>query len=220
MDCATFVEMPLNRRHVQEKASEPKQAVVVAQSPHSLIARAQTGDLQAFNQLVEDKQALAYNMARRILQSQEAAADAVQESLIKAYRALGSYRGGSFQAWFMRILINTCYDLLRVQKREKTVGLDDLPTIPDYTGALVDAAEGPEAYIQRLELWHWLTLGLRALSPEQRIAIILHDVQGYSYEEVAAVMDTPLGTVKSRLNRGRLELRDFLSRHEVLPTRV
>ena len=84
MDCATFVEMPLNRRHVQEKASEPKQAVVVAQSPHSLIARAQTGDLQAFNQLVEDKQALAYNMARRILQSQEAAADAVQESLIKA----------------------------------------------------------------------------------------------------------------------------------------
>ncbi|MFN8442856.1 MAG: sigma-70 family RNA polymerase sigma factor [Caldilineaceae bacterium] len=215
MDCTAFVEMPLNRPHVQEKTSEPRQAAPV-QSPHSLIVRAQAGELQAFNQLIGDKQALAYNMAFRILRSQEAAADAVQESLIKAYRALASYRGGSFQGWFVRILINTCYDLLRVQKRHAAASLDDLPTEIEDATQLADPIERPEAYAERMEVRHWLEQGITSLPADQRIALVLSDVEGYSYQEISEMTDAPIGTVKSRISRGRSALRDYLLRHKVL----
>ena len=97
-----------------------------AETEQTVIQRAITGDLEAFNQLVLAYQKLAYSVAYRTLQDSEAAADAVQDSFIKAYRAIGGFQGGSFKSWIIRIVVNTCYDLLRSKQQRLTDSLDDL----------------------------------------------------------------------------------------------
>lgn len=183
------------------------------------IRRALSGELDAFNQLVLKYQQMAYSVAYRMLQNEGAAADVVQESFLKAYRALPSFQGGNFKSWLMRIVVNSCYDLLRVQQREHTDSLDDGPGDLDYAPHLVDRSEGPEAYAERMELTHHIELGIRALPPDQRTVLVLCDVQGYSYEEIAEITGFPMGTVKSRISRARTKLRDFLlQKPELLPT--
>lgn len=182
------------------------------------IACALKGDLDAFNQLVLKYQQMAYSVAYRMLHNEGAAADTVQESFLKAYRALHSFQGGNFKSWLMRIVVNSCYDLLRVQQREQTDSLDDGSVDSDYAPHLVDHSEGPEAYAERMELTHYIELGIRALPPDQRTVLILCDVQGYSYEEIAEITGFPMGTVKSRISRARTKLRDFLlQKPELLP---
>ncbi|WP_229964327.1 RNA polymerase sigma factor [Litorilinea aerophila] len=183
-----------------------------------LIQRALEGELDAFNQLVLRYQGLAYSVAYRMLQDDAAAADAVQDSFIKAYRALDSFKGGNFKSWLMRIVVNTCYDVLRSRQRANTESLDDLPVDSDYVTHLVDKAESPEDYVERMELSDLLELGIRSLPPDQRLALVLCDVHGYSYEEIAEITGMPMGTVKSRISRARAKLRDFLlQKPELLP---
>lgn len=217
MACALCVELPPNGWLIQETPPNPCQPPPAPQEPQSLVARAQAGDRQAFNQLVLSTQGVAYNTAYRVLQDEEAAADVVQEAFIKAYRALGSYRGGSFKSWFLRILMNTCYDLLRVQKRQATSSLDALVVESEELNQWADAMERPEEYAERMELRHWIERGIATLPVDQRAALVLSDVEGYSYQEIVEITGVPLGTVKSRINRGRLRLRDYLLRHRVLP---
>jgi RNA polymerase sigma-70 factor, ECF subfamily len=185
----------------------------------AVIARAQEGDVGAFNLLVEKYQQMAYSVAYRTLQDDGAAADIVQESFLKAYRALRSFQGGNFKSWLMRIVVNSCYDLLRVQQREHLQSLDESDTESEYTPYLIDRAEGPEAFAERMELNQYLELGIRALPPDQRTVLVLCDVQGYSYEEIAEITGFAMGTVKSRISRARAKLRDFLlQKPELLPT--
>lgn len=217
MACALCVELPPNGWFVKGTSSQSSQPAPLPQEPQSLIARAQAGDRNAFNQLVLSTQSMAYNTAYRVLQDEEAAADAVQEAFIKAYRALGSYRGGSFKSWFLRILMNTCYDLLRMKKRRATSSLDALAVEAEELDQLTDALEQPEAYAERMELRHWIERGIATLPVDQRSALVLSDIEGYSYQEIVDITGAPLGTVKSRINRGRLRLRDYLLRHRVLP---
>lgn len=217
MACALCIELPPNGWLVQEAPPKSSQPVPVPQDPQSLIARAQAGDHHAFNQLVLSTQGVAYNTAYRVLQDEEAAADVVQEAFIKAYRALGSYRGGSFKSWFLRILMNTCYDLLRVQKRQATSSLDAMVVESEEMNQVTDSIEQPEEYAERMELRHWLERGIATLPVDQRATLVLSDVEGYSYQEIVEITGVPLGTVKSRINRGRLRLRDYLLRHHVLP---
>lgn len=182
------------------------------------IAQAMRGDLDAFNRLVLAYQNLAYSVAYRTLQDDEAAADAVQESFIKAYRALGSFQGGSFKSWLIRIVVNTCYDALRSQQRKPTESLDSLPVDSEYAGQLIDPAESPETYAERMELSELIERAIGALPAEQRLVLTLYDVHGYSYEEIAEIGDIPMGTVKSRINRARARVRDILLRRpELLP---
>jgi RNA polymerase sigma-70 factor (ECF subfamily) len=181
-----------------------------------LTSLAMAGDLAAFNQLVARVQDGAYNVAYRMVHDEAAAADVVQESLIKAWRALPTYRGGRFKSWFLRILLNTCYDLLRSYKRQATVSLDDLTAAGELTFDVADRGERPDAYVERLELQQWLVRGIAALPPDQRVVVVLYDVEGYSYNEIVEITGDPMGTVKSRLNRGRIRLRDFLVRHGVV----
>lgn len=182
------------------------------------IGRALNGELDAFNQLVLKYQQMAYSVAYRMLQNEGAAADTVQESFLKAYRALPNFHGGSFKSWLMRIVVNSCYDLLRIQQREQLDSLDDGSADLDYAPHLVDHSEGPEAYAERMELTHHIELGIRALPPDQRTVLVLCDVQGYSYEEIAEITGFPMGTVKSRISRARTKLRDFLlQKPELLP---
>jgi RNA polymerase sigma-70 factor (ECF subfamily) len=185
----------------------------------ALIAAAQDGEREAFNQLVLHYQSLAYNVAYRILADGDAAADAVQDAFVSAFRAMPRFRGGSFRAWLMRIVTNACYDQLRVKQRRPTTSLDADPDLERHEWN-VDPGERPEAFVVRQELGQIIQLGLNALPPDQRTTVILSDIQGMSYAEIAESMSVSLGTVKSRLNRGRRKLRDYLIQHvELLPAR-
>ncbi len=199
--------------HPTPSSNQPAQ---VSPDSNTLVDDAQAGNIHAFNQLVMAIQELAYYMAYRLLQCPETAADAVQEAWIKAFRALPLYQGGNFKSWFLRILTNTCYDMLRLQKRRAATSLDDLLIEQADDVQLLDPVEQPAAYLERMELHHWLEQGLRALPVDQRAVVVLYDIEGYSYNEISAILDVPMGTVKSRLNRGRVQLRDFLLRHHVL----
>jgi len=184
-----------------------------------LIAQATAGDLAAFNQLVLLYQNLAYSVAYRTLQDEATAADVVQESFIKAFRSIGTFQGGSFKSWIIRIVANTCYDLLRSQQRKATDSLDDLVEQEEYSPHLEDPSADPHTYVERMELSELIERSFAALPPEQRLVLTLCDVHGYSYEEIAEMTGTPIGTVKSRLNRARTRVRDLLlQRPELLPS--
>jgi len=185
-----------------------------------LVTAARSGEVAAFNQLVLQYQGLAYNVAYRVLGDSDAAADATQDAFIKAYKALDGLRGESFKAWLLRIVTNTCYDQLRAAKRRPTYNLDDVLTEPEHTWRLVEPGERPEEAAERLELSRMLQWAINQLPEEQRLVVILSDVEGLSYEEIAESMGTSLGTVKSRLSRARAKLRDLLQqRQELLPRR-
>jgi RNA polymerase sigma-70 factor (ECF subfamily) len=183
------------------------------------IEQALAGDLNAFNRLVVKYQRLAYSVAYRLMQTEDAAADAVQDSFIKAFRALPTFKGGAFKSWLLRIVVNTCYDMLRVQKRYSTESIGDEPDEGEAVTYLVDHGESPQEYVERMELNQLIELGIRALPADQRLVLTLCDVHGYTYEEIAEITGYPMGTVKSRISRARTKLRDFLLQQpELLPS--
>lgn len=187
------------------------------------ISRALAGEIDAFNQLVTKYQRLAYSVAYRMLQNEESAADAVQDSFVKAFRALGGFKGGLFKSWLLRIVVNTCYDVLRVQQRYMSEPIDDDPSGDSeethVARQLVDGGESPDDYVERMELSSFIEVGIRNLPPDQRLVMVLCDIHGYSYEEIAEITGYPMGTVKSRISRARTKLRDYLLEHpELLPS--
>ncbi|MEW5959147.1 MAG: sigma-70 family RNA polymerase sigma factor [Chloroflexota bacterium] len=183
------------------------------------IQEAQRGSLAAFNQLVMAYQGTAYNVAYRVIGDREAAADACQDAFLKAYQAINQYRGGSFKSWLMRIVTNTCYDQLRYKSRRPANSLEDMSENPGTESVkLINGAERPEERVLRDELNDLIQVGINHLPEDQRLVLVLSDVQGFSYQEIAEIIDQPLGTVKSRLSRARGRLRDFLwARQELLP---
>jgi len=191
---------------VQAAADEP-----------GLVRRAQRGDVGAFNQLVLCYQQLAYNVAYRLLGDSDAAADVTQDAFTSAYQAIRGFRGGSFRAWLLRIVSNGCYDYLRSRQRHPTASLDALSDEEESPTAFRDPGETPEDAALRHELLAHIQQGLLTLPVDQRVAVVLYDVQGLSYEEIAEVTRASLGTVKSRLSRGRAHLRAFLVRSGELP---
>jgi len=185
----------------------------------TLIRRAQAGDLDAFNALVVTYQDRVYTITYRIMGSHPPAADAAQDTFITAYRKLDTYRGGSFKSWLLRIATNTCYDALRYQKRRPATAFDDMPGADIADGPPIpDSAETPEQAAQRAELSQAIQDCITALQADQRLALVMCDVEGYSYQEIAATADTTLGTVKSRISRARRAVRECLqSVRELLP---
>ena len=178
----------------------------------TLIESARAGNPRAFNSLVQSYQDIAYNVAYRVLGHADAAADATQEAFVAAYRGLPAFRGGSFKAWLLRIVTNACYDQLRVRKRRPQTSLEDMVEDQDYSASLVDPAEGPEDALLRQDLARAIEVGIAKLPFDQRVVLVLSDVQGFSYDEIAAATSASLGTVKSRLSRARARLRDYLTR--------
>ncbi len=185
-----------------------------------------SGRTSCYNCIIETFQDQAYNLARRMLSDWAAAEDAVQESLISAYRAFSQFRGDNLKAWLMRIVANTCRDMLRSRRGRPTVTLDPLPASEDPEERTLSAAdmpsnlESPEEHAERSDLNRAIQACLSSLPEEHRLAEILVDVQGFSYEEAAQAMNCSLGTVKSRVSRGRRGLRDCLQKSgELLPSR-
>lgn len=184
-----------------------------------LIARARTGDLAAFNLIVGHYQTSVYNLCLRMLGSQQAAEDATQDAFIAAYRHLDKFRGGAFRSWLFRIAANACYDDMRRRRVRRAVSLDE-PVGEDRRIDVADAAPSPQDRAEQMELRGALAEALSRIPEEQRLAIVLCDVQGMDYADIAEVMQCSLGTVKSRINRGRLRLRAImLERAELLPSR-
>jgi RNA polymerase sigma-70 factor (ECF subfamily) len=186
----------------------------------NIIKEAQAGSLSAFNRLIMAYQTTAYNVAYRVMGNGDAAADACQDSFIKAYKSIGQYRGGSFKSWLMRIVTNSCYDQLRYKKRRPADSLEDLiEESEDSDNKLVSEIELPEEKVVRGELANLLQQAINHLPDDQRVVLILSDVQQFSYQEIAEITDQQLGTVKSRLSRARRKMRDYLSTHkELLPS--
>jgi RNA polymerase sigma-70 factor (ECF subfamily) len=187
----------------------------------ALIARAADGDVDAFNQLILAYQQMAFNVAYRILSDEDKAMDATQDAFLRGFRALHQFRGGSFKAWLLRIVTNCSYDQLRVRQRRPTTPIDDLVEDDEHSTLVEDPGERPEEHVERMELGGAIQQAIGLLPEEQRTVLILSDVEGLSYEEIAEVTLVSLGTVKSRLSRARAKLRDYLLAHrEHLPSGI
>jgi RNA polymerase sigma-70 factor, ECF subfamily len=193
-----------------------------------LIARSRRGELAAFNLLVAHYQRPLYNLCLRMLASPEAAEDATQEAFIAAFRAIDRFRGGAgevgraagFRAWLFRIGVNACYDELRRRRSRLAVSLDEPRGESGRARDIEHPGPALDEIAETAELGRAIQEALSALPSDQRLAIVLCDVQGLDYSEIAQVMGVSLGTVKSRINRGRSRLRALLlSRGELLPPR-
>jgi RNA polymerase sigma-70 factor, ECF subfamily len=180
----------------------------------ALVEEALRGRLEAFNELVRRHQDHLFGLVYRLVPDRDQAADAVQEAFFNAYRHLASYRGGSVRSWLGRIAINAAMDIGRAQRRRPS---QPFPEFEDDTWQPpAGDEEEPEARALVAERAKELTAALEALPFEQRTCIVLYDVHGYDYSEIATMMRVEVGTVKSRIHRGRLALRSALAPHREL----
>jgi RNA polymerase sigma-70 factor (ECF subfamily) len=180
----------------------------------AVVARAAAGDRTAFAQLMEHYQSACYGLAWRLLGDADQAADATQDAFVHAYDAIGRFRGGIFRSWMLRITANASYDILRRLQRRPTTVLPD----PEEGGAELPDLDAPNPVVEaaRSELYRHLDAALRLLPPDQRSAGVLCDGYGMDYHAVAEATAAALGTVKSRIHRGRLRLRELMAEHREL----
>lgn len=188
----------------------------------TLIRAAQRGDLEAFNQLVLFYQDLLFRIAMNILHDEDTAADATQQAFFSAFRNLRTFRGGSLRSWLSRIVVNACYDELRRVSRIQNLPLQiynqDNEEMEDAQW-LADPGSSPETRAETIELREAIQTCLQSLPEHYRLAVLLVDVEGLSYEEAAIALDIPTGTIKSRLARARNSLRLSLQHYpDLIPT--
>src|SRR2546421_491436 len=180
-----------------------------------LIARSQRGDVDAFNQLILHYQQTTYGVVLRMLGDADVAADVTQDAFIAAFRGISSFRGGSsFRAWLLRIASNIACDHWRRTQRHPAESLEaladeDEPHAASDLSSLVESGQeaNPEEYLLSQELQGIIQRGLQALPLDQRVAVVLCDIEGLSYEEIALTTQSNIGTVRSRIARGRARLR-------------
>lgn len=173
-----------------------------------LITRSRQGDLDAFNQLVLNYQDLVFSVILRMVRNHATAEDITQEAFISAFRNIGRMRGVNFRAWVLRIARNATYDAIRRTNRRPEDSIDE--QIVTLGETLPSGEELPEDYALRQDLGRSIDQGLGELQPDQRMAIVMVDVEGLTYDEAADAMEVSIGTVKSRLNRGRRRLREWI----------
>ena len=179
----------------------------------ALIQDALDGNLDAFNGIVLHYQDMVYNVAYRIMGEHDAAGDATQEAFISAYQKLEQYRGGSFKAWLLRIVTNSCYDELRRRQRQPVTPLkpemDDGEVLEDPFW-IEDNEATPEEQTEEAELQAAIQKCIKALDDKFRIALVLVDVEGFDYATAAEAAGVPIGTIKSRLARARERVQQCL----------
>ena len=177
-----------------------------------LVEKAKAGDQDAFEQLVLDNQNRVYSLALRLVNHREEAADLAQEAFVKAWQGLASFQGeSSFSTWVYRLTTNLCIDHIRKQKRREgvapSVSLDDEDS---GWAEPADRESDPQLLLEKSERGRALARGLARLPSWQRRVLVLRELSGLSYQEIAAALDIDLGTVKSRIARSRLSLRKIL----------
>ncbi|HEY3367756.1 MAG TPA: sigma-70 family RNA polymerase sigma factor [Symbiobacteriaceae bacterium] len=190
-----------------------------------LVERAKRGDVEAFEQLISQYERKVYNIAYRLTGNHEDASDVAQEAYIRAYSSLPEFRGdSSFQTWLIRIVNNACLDELRKRRRQRVTSLDEPLTVDDGEVdrqlAVADPTDNPEQALERVEIQRAVQESIDALDEEYRVVVVMRDIQGYSYNEIADALGINLGTVKSRLNRARNALKEMFGNLELLAPRV
>ena len=174
-----------------------------------LLERAREGDLNAFNELVVCYQDMLFALVVRMVPDRDQASDAVQEAFFSAYRNMNGFRGGSVKSWLSRIAINAAMDTQRLRKRRPS---EPYPELEDETWQPpADASADPVTTSLTSERHRVLNAALAKITDDQRAAIVLYDVEGYDYAEIADMTGVSVGTVKSRIHRGRLALRSLLA---------
>jgi RNA polymerase sigma-70 factor (ECF subfamily) len=174
----------------------------------ALVEQAVNGNLEAFNELVLLYQDYLFSLVVRVVNDRDSAADAVQEAFFSCYRNLDRFRGDSFRSWLTRIALNAATDVLRYRKRRPA---DPFPEWEDDSWQPpADEDASPERQQMRRQTSQMLGQAMAQITEDQRRAIILFDVEGFDYQEIADMTGVSLGTVKSRIHRGRLALRDIL----------
>ena len=172
------------------------------ESDEDLVGKYLAGDERAFSVLVERHQTRVFNVALRVLGDPEDARDATQDAFVSMLRKLSQFRGESaFTTWLHRVTLNSCYDILRKRRRQpmlRLVGDEDDP-LPDTGPPVPDHADATVASIE-------VARALQLIPEEYRVTLVLADIQDLPYEEIARVLDVPVGTVKSRVHRGRIAL--------------
>lgn len=177
---------------------------------HNLIQAARNGDQAAFGELVQQYQKRVFALAVRMCPTPELAEEAAQEAFLAAWQGLPFFRGDSaFATWLYRLTSNACVDLLRREGRHRSAAG---PSLNDEESDLhlPDDAPGPQEQAERRELREQIETALQALTPEHRQVLVLREMHQLSYDEIAQVLKLDVGTVKSRINRGRKQLRNFL----------
>ena len=179
----------------------------------NLLDRAKKGDVEAFERLVEGYQKKAFNIAYRMMGNYDDANDLAQEAFIRVYKSIGNFKEeSSFSTWIYRIVTNVCLDELRKRKNRNVVSIDEDVKLDDSEVKRQIESDGPtpEELVERNELKRVVGEAIKELSEEHRLVILLRDIQGFSYEEIARIVKCPEGTVKSRINRARQALKDIL----------
>jgi len=187
-----------------------KSLPIIHEEEKELITAAQRGDLNAFNALIGRYQNLLFGIALRMLNDEDTASDAVQEALISAFSKFRTFRGGSLRSWLARVTVNACYDELRRKRRQREVPLEQFNMEGEEVEDLmwmIDPAALPEERYESYELEGAIQRSLNQLTPAYREAVVLVDIEGLSYEEASIAARVPVGTVKSRLARARLQMR-------------
>ena len=181
-----------------------------------LVGRARRGDREAFTQLIVQYQVPLYNMALRMVGKPDDAADIAQEAFLRAWEKIRTLREAPFKSWLFQIAANLCYDHFRHGRR---YGVMPDEEITSNVVGLGIATPGPQERAEANERTRLVRDCIQALDHDMRIAIVLRDVNGMAYEEIAAVLRVPLGTVKSRIARARAQVQEQLQRHpDFFPT--
>jgi len=189
-------------------------AVVALQiNQAELIRRCQEGDTASFDPLVQEHYTLAYNTAYRMMSDHERAADATQLAFVRAFKSLRNFRGdAAFSTWLYRIVVNVCLDQMR-QQPQGAVGLTFVGDEHEEERPLPDTTDDPAATAEQHQRQQLVHSALGQLPAEHRAVLVFYDLNGFSYEEIASILQVPLGTVKSRLNRARHALKEVLAPH-------
>jgi RNA polymerase sigma-70 factor (ECF subfamily) len=199
-----------------------KSLSTISDDEKDLIKAAQRGDLNAFNALILRYQNLLFGIALRMLGDEDTASDAVQEALISAFSKFRTFRGGSLRSWLARVTVNACYDEMRRKRRQREVPLEQFnmegEEVEDLSW-MIDPAARPEERYDSYEMESAIQESLDQLTPAYREALVLVDIEGLSYEEASVAAQVPVGTVKSRLARARLQIRSSLQGYrDLLPS--
>jgi len=189
----------------------PDHGVGETETPDGLLlARAAGGDLDAFNVIVERYDRAVYYACWAILRDQMQAEDAAQDAFIRAWNAVDSFQGENARPWLMRIATNRSLDLIRQRTRQATGSLDEQIAEQEPRWSTLSPPEVPEREAEKHELSDRLEKAIALLPEDQRVAIVLADVMGYDYSEISEVTGAAMGTIKSRISRGRTHLRSIL----------
>lgn len=175
-----------------------------------LIARARSGDARAFEDLARGVEAGLYRHVLRIVATTSDAEDVVQDALLSAWRSLSAFQGGSFRAWVFRIATNRAIDVIRARRRRGELPLEPAVDEDVEWAEPTDPAAGPLELASGSETLAAVEQALAAIPAEQRAAVLLRDVEGFAYEEIALITAVEVGTVKSRIHRGRTAVRNAL----------